>query len=92
MEFRHRNHIPQSTSFLFCFFFVFFFIYIERRETESRSDPVATEFLTSPVLVDRYAYLKACIPAQQTPDGETTSNDGASVKRPCTITPCEGII
>src|SRR5580698_9981392 len=43
------------------------------REPENLSEPVATAFSTSPVLTAIYAYLKACIPAQQTPDGETTS-------------------
>ena len=32
------------------------------------------------------------MPAQQTPDGETTSTEYASGNQPCTITPCEGII
>src|SRR5471030_1499123 len=64
----------------------------DTNKPEKRSEPVATAKLTSPLFIAKYAYFKACIPAQHTPDGETTSIASASGSQPCVITPWLGII
>src|SRR5437879_397579 len=43
----------------------------ERKMRDNLSEPDATAFLDSPNRMDIHAYFSACIPEQQTPDGET---------------------
>src|SRR5471030_1012614 len=64
----------------------------DTNKPEKRSEPVATAKLTSPLFIAKYAYFKACIPAQHTHAGETTSIASASGSQPCVITPWLGII
>ena len=63
----------------------------ERMKEEACSDPVATALATCPVATFIAAYLRAVMPAMQTPEVLTISHGPLSASSPCTMDACPGM-